>query len=319
LGPACGQRRHVSLLANQNVELFKEFSFMRSVLARLALTGLVGFALAGCSTSGASLPTGAIPNGDGGGSVPVSTQNPPGTSIPDVLIDGGVLSATDTYTGVNNTATDAQSATDAGTDPKTGGSGAPPADPAGSHSITFTGSGAAQVIFKYAGTVPALYYNGGIYGQIQPADFGAIVLYASIAAATPAPATGAPKIAIELVGGSNYTSYDVRSTCGPLKDKGAAPGGTLARYVCALPAYGSISGTTGSVTLTAASGATAAVTTSYVVDTDIANPRTADTTGTFVPNAATLYVELIYGGPTSTASTGNVLNLDYLYAEAGTK
>jgi hypothetical protein len=280
---------------------------------------LVGLALAGCSGNGNALPTGAIPNNNGGGSVPVSTQNPPGTSIKGVLIDGGVLSATDTYTGANTAATDTQSAVDAGTDPKTKGSGAPPTDPAGSHSISFAGSNAAQVIFKYAGTVPALYYgNQGIPGQIQPATYGAIVLYASIAAAAPPPATGAPKVALELIGGANFTSYDVRITCGAKAAEGATPGGTLVRYVCALPAYGATAGTSGSVTLTAAAGANAAVTTSYIVDTDIANPRTADTTGAFVPNAATLYVELIYGGPTSTASTGNVLNLDYLYAEAGT-
>jgi len=236
-----------------------------------------------------------------------------------VLIDGGVLSATDTYTGSNNVATDSQSATDAGTDPSTEGSGPPPTDPAGSHAISFAGSNAAQVIFKYAGTVPALYYgNQGIPGQIQPATYGSIVLYASVTAAAPPPATGAPKVALELTGGSNFTSYDVRITCGAKKAAGATPGGTLVRYVCALPAYGAVAGTTGSVTLTAASGATAAVTSTYAVDTDIANPRTADTTGSFVPNAPTLYVELIYGGPTSTASTGNVLNVDYLYAEAGT-
>jgi hypothetical protein len=279
---------------------------------------LVGLALTGCGSNGAALPTGAIPNNNGGGSVPVSTQNPPGSSIKGVLIDGGVVSATDTYTGTNTAATDTQSAVDAGTDPSTEGSGTPPTDPAGSHSISFAGSNASQVIFKYAGTVPELYYNGGVPGQIEPATFGSIVLYASVTAAAPPPAAGAPKVALELTGGSNFTSYDVRTTCGAKKATGAAPGGTLVRYICALPAYGATSGTTGTVTLTAASGTTAAVTTSYTVDTNIANPRTADTTGTFVPNAPTMYVELIYGGPTSTASTGNVLNLDYVYAEAGT-
>jgi hypothetical protein len=305
--------------ANQSVELFKEFSFMRSVLARLAVTGLVGLALAGCGNNGTSLSPGGIPNGNGGGSVPVSTQNPPGTSVKGVLIDGGVLSATDTYTGTNTTAVDTQSAIDAGTDPKTGGSGAPPANPPGSHSITFNGSNAAQVIFKYAGELPPLYYSNVTPGQIQPIDFGAVVLYASVTPGAPPPAAGTPKVAIEMTGGSNFTSYDMRSTCGLLPAEGAMPGGTLARYVCALPPYGSAAGTTASVTLVAAKGTTAAVTTVYTVDNNIPNPRTADATGAFVPNAATMYVELVYGSPTSTASTGNTLNLDYVYAEAGTK
>ena len=62
---------------------------MRSVLARLALTGLVGTALVGCGSGGQSLPTGAIPNNSGGGSINVGSQNPPGADIAGVLIDGG--------------------------------------------------------------------------------------------------------------------------------------------------------------------------------------------------------------------------------------
>jgi hypothetical protein len=306
-------------LANQNVELFKEFSFMRSVLARLAVTGFVGFALAGCGTNGTSLPTGTIPNNAGGGSVPVSNQNPPGTAIPGLLVDGGVVSATSSYSGINTTAADTQSAVDVGTDPKTGGSGAPPVNPAGSHSITFTGSGAPQIIFKYGGEVPSLYYNGDLPGQIQPTNYGAIVLYAGVTPGATVPAAGAPKVALELTGGSNFTSYDVRTTCGLLPAEGTTPPAPLVRYVCALPAYGAVSGATGSVTLVAAKGTTAAVTTSYNVDTNIPNPRIASPTGSFVPNAATLYVELVYGSNTTSASTGNILGLDYIYAEAGAK
>ncbi len=293
---------------------------MRSVLARLAVTGFVGFALAGCGTNGTSLPTGTIPNNQGGGSVPVSNQNPPGTSIPGALIDGGVVSATTSYSGTNTTATDTQSTVDVGTDPKTGGSGTVPVNPTGSHSITFTGSGVPQIIFKYGGTVPNLYYSGGLPGQIQPTDYGAVVLYAGVTPGATVPAAGAPKVAIELTGGSNFTSYDVRSTCGLLPAGSAVPPAPFARYVCALPAYGATSGTTGSVTLVAAKGTTAAVTTSYNVDTNIPNPRTASPTGSFTPaSGSTLYVELVYGSNTTTASTGNILALDYIYAEAGTK
>jgi len=293
---------------------------MRSVLARLALTGLVGLALAGCGTNGQSLPVSAIPNNAGGGSTGVSNQNPPGSTIADVLIDGGIVSATDTYSGVNTTATDAQSALDAGTDAKTGGSGTPPANPPGSHAVAFTGSNAPQVIFLWSGAMPALYYTGTTPGQIMPADYGAIVLYALVTPGATPPATGAPKIAIELTGGSGASSYDVRSTCGALSIRATTTSGGLQRYVCALPPYGSLSGSSGSVTLAAETSTTAAVTTSWVVDTNIPNPRTADPTGAFTPAAGSkLYVELVYGSATKTASTGNTLALDYLYAEAGTK
>jgi hypothetical protein len=236
-----------------------------------------------------------------------------------VLIDGGVVSATDTYTGINTTAADAQSAADAGTDPATEGSGPPPADPIGSHAITFTGSGESIVTFLFSGATPNLFWNSGLPGQIQPVDFGAIVLYSVVTPGAPAPAAGTPKMAIELTGGSGATTYDMRSTCGPLADAGAAPTGGLTRFVCALPPYAAAAGSSASVTLKAASGTTAAVTTSYTVDTNIPGPRIADTTGSFTPGSGSkLYVELVYGSVTTAASTGNVLGLDYLYAEAGT-
>ena len=292
---------------------------MRSVLARLAFWGLVGFSLTGCGGNGTALPTGGLPNNNGGGSVNVSTQNPPGADIAGVLIDGGIV-ATAKYTGTNTTAADAQSANDAGTDPKTEGSGTPPAHPLGSHLITFNGSGVPQVIFAYSGALPALYYTSTIPGQIQPVDFGAVVLYATpVTPGATAPATGTPSVAIELTGGSNFSSYDVRSTCGPLAAKGATPTGGLVRYVCALPAYGATSGTTGTVTLAAKTATAAAITSVYNVDTNIGNPRTANPTGSFVPvSGAKLYFELIYGSPTTTASTGNTVGVDYVYAEAGT-
>ena len=86
-----------------------------------------------------------------------------------------------------------------------------------------------------------------------------------------------------------------------------------------MPAYGSASGTTATVTLAAKTDTTAAVTSAYNVDTNIGNPRTANPTGSFVPvSGAKLYVELIYGSPTTTASTGNTFGVDYVYAEAGT-
>jgi hypothetical protein len=292
---------------------------MRSVLARLALSGLVGIALNGCSGGSSALPTGVSPNNSGGGPVNVSTQNPPTSSIPGVLLDGGVVSATDSYSGVNTTAADAQSASDAGTDPKTEGSGPPPADPAGSHAITFTGSGEAIIAFLFSGKPPNLFYSTAVPGQIQPVDYGALVLYSVVTPGGTPPAPGTPKVAVELTGGSGATTYDIRSTCGPLAAAGATPTGGLTRFVCALPPYGAAAGATATVTLKAATGTTTAVTTSYTVDVNIPGPRIADTSGSFTPGTGyKMYVELVYGSTTTAASTGNVLGLDYIYAESGT-
>jgi hypothetical protein len=292
---------------------------MRSVLARLAFWGLVGISLAGCGTNGTALPTGGLPNNTGGGPVNVSNQNPPGGTIPGVLIDGGIV-ATAHYSGFNMAATDTQSTADAGTDPLTDGSGTPPTDPVGSHSLTFNGSGVSQIIFLFSGTVPALYYLSSVPGQIEPTNYDAIVLYATpVTAASTPPASGAPSVAIELTGGSNFSSFDVRSTCGPLAATGATPTGGLVRYVCALPAYGAAAGTTGSVTLVDETATVPAIKTSYNVDTNISNPRTANPTGSYVPvSGSKYYFELIYGSPTTTASIGNIVGLDYVYAEAGT-
>jgi hypothetical protein len=298
---------------------------MRIVLARFAVSGLLGIALAGCS-GGSGLSPGGLPNDSGGGSVPVSTQAPPASTISGPLIDGGVLSTVtaplDSYSGINTTATDAQSTMiDAGTDPASS-SGIPPADPAGSHVITFSGSGVSQVIFGYNGTLPALDYSTTSPGQIFPINYGAIVLYAAYAASTATPlSTSTPTVAIELTGGSNATSYDVRITCGLLASKNASAFAPLQRYVCDLPAYGATAGTTATTTLVAKTSTEPAITSVYNVDTNIGNPRIADPTGSFTPGAAKLYVELIFPSPTLSAgaSPGNTLDLDYVYAEAGTK
>jgi hypothetical protein len=258
-----------------------------------------------------------------------------------LLIDGGVYDngvtstsaispTTSFYSGVNTTAQDAQGSFDAGTDPATEGSGKPPADPLGSHDIVFTGSNASQVIFYYntaTGLVPPLYYTSGVPGQIEPANYGAIVLYAGVTPAIPPPEPPpyqalTPNVAVELTGGSNASAYDIRSTCGPLATTNAATNlGPMQRYVCALPPYGAVAGTTGSVTLVPATSTAAAIKSTYNVDTNIGNPRTSDPTGSFTPAAPKLYVELIYPYQTTAAnvSTGNFLFVDYIYAEAGTK
>jgi hypothetical protein len=293
---------------------------MRSVLARFALSGLLGAALAGCGTNGTSLAPGALPNDSGGGSLPISSQNPPGSTIPGLLIDGGVVVAgMSDYHGINTTSSDAQSALDAGTDPSTGGSGKPPVDPAGSHQITFNGNNVAQIVLLYTGAVPALYYSTAVPGQITPANYGAIVLYAAVIPGATPPTAEGPSVAIELTGGSNATSYDVRSVCGLLASKNTSSFAPLQRYVCALPAYGATAGTTGSVTLVPKTATTPAITTSFNVDTNIGNPRIANPGGTFTPAEPKLYAELIYGALTASASTGNTFDLDYVYAEAGQK
>ena len=292
---------------------------MRSLIARLALTGVVGAALAGCGTGTTSLPSGAFPNNSGGGPTNVAQQAPPTNSVADLLIDGGIVSATNTYSGYNVAATDAQSTADAGADAATRGSQTPPADPIGSHLVTFSGSGTPRVSLQYRGTLPNLTYTSQIPGDIMPVDYGAIVLHATrVTPGTTSPGTLA-NVAIELAGGANNTRYDVRIVCATA----AAPtGAAFARYVCALPAYGAASGlyTTSATTTTNATTKTTTTTFGAAASggAAIEDPITPGATGSFTPTASRLNVVLLFGNnPTPTASTGNTIGLDYVYAEGG--
>ncbi|MGH7729278.1 MAG: hypothetical protein ACREM2_10905 [Vulcanimicrobiaceae bacterium] len=267
---------------------------MRRFIARMVLAGIVGPALAGCgTTSGTAPPTGGFPNGASGGPVPIGSQNPPGGSVPSLLVDGGLLSS-GAYLGFNASASDAQSANDAGPDVATPGSGKIPANPAGSHLIAFAGNGLFALEFLYGGTVPSLVEPVVSPGQVLDVTYGALVLFATVTNGATPPSTAAPTLAVELTGGSGSTTFDVRSACSATPSS-VTPADGFTRYACPLPAYGTNS------------------------STNLVDPIVPAATGSFTPFAPKLYVELIYPGATSSASSGNTLNLDFIYAEQGTK
>ncbi|GAC1308798.1 MAG: hypothetical protein NVSMB19_22220 [Vulcanimicrobiaceae bacterium] len=280
---------------------------MRSFFARLALIGTVGAALVGCgTTSESSLPIGAFPNASGGGPTNVSNQPPPAGAVASKLIDGGLLTVDGAYTGVNTTATDTQSALENGTD-TVNAAARPPADPAagtppGSHAINFSGNGLQQLEFLFNNKVPIdLTYTSGLPGQIQPATYGAIVLFAyrtpGAIPAVPPPAT--PTINIELTGGAGSTAFDTRIACAaksgtPATPAPGTPPPTFTRFVCALPAYGAS------------------------VSQPTENPVSPSaTSGTFTPTNVKLYVVLQFATGTNPASINNILGLDTIYAEQG--
>lgn len=280
---------------------------MRNFIARLALIGTVGAALAGCGSTNGSLPIGAPLSGTGGGPVPIGNQTAPPGVVAGKLIDGGLLAVDGSYVGFNTPGVDAQSPLENGTD-TANAAARPPADPStgqanGSHQITFSGNGQLQLEFLFRNLAPIdLTYSGASAGQIQPATYGAIVLFVRrVAGATPAvPPPAQPTINIELTGGTGTTAFDTRIACLQKNATAAspapgAPAPTFLRYVCNLPAYGA------------------------TVSQPTENPVSASaTSGTFTPQNVRLYVVLQFPSATSTASTGNLLGIDTIYAEQGT-
>ncbi len=268
---------------------------MRSFLARFALVGTVGIAIAGCGTqNGTSLPVGAYPNASGGGPAQISTQAPPpGTVAGKTLV--GPYTLANSFTGYNTTATDAPGANDYGTDPAVADSGPPPAAPGSSHVITFTGNNTPVVTFRYTGTIGALTIPPTTPGQIQAQNYGAIILHAP----APLPALGAftpTSLFVGLVGGSGATAFDVRVTCTvptPTPPATTPVRNGLVRYVCPLPAYGSPS------------------------STGLQNPVLTNASGTFAPTAPILYVGETFGANATSPAATSILNVDYVYAEQG--
>ena len=179
---------------------------MRTILARLALAGVFGIALNGCGgSSGTSLPTGGLPNGAGGGSVP-STNGvgppPPGTE-PVLAVDGGNppgTAGTKTFAGAGGTV-----ATDTITAPTPGAS--PPTP--GMHTIVLA-TAPATTELKYSGTVPNLTYQFGITGNIATFNYNEI----DIIGPSYTGATAPTAVAVELQGGSGGSAYDIRLICG---------------------------------------------------------------------------------------------------------
>ena len=228
-------------------------------------------------------------------------------SVVSKAIDLGILAIDGTYTGFNTSGVDAQSALENGTDSANAAAG-PPADPGtgqgnGSHAISFSGNGLNQLEFLFNSKAPIdLTYSGAGAGQIAPATYGAIVLFVRrVVGTTPAvPPPAMPTVNLELTGGTGTTAFDTRVACAAKAATTAtpapgAPAPTFARYVCPLPAYGAS------------------------ISQPTENPVSASaTSGTFTPQNVKLYVVLQFPTATTTASTGNILGIDTVYAEQGT-
>jgi hypothetical protein len=284
-------------------ELFKEFYFMRSFLARLALVGLVGIALVGCGTSnGTTLPAGSIPNNSGGGPIntTVGVGNPPAGSIaPSGLLDDGALTALPgatapgTFSGFNVVATDTQVL-----------GGGPGADPApaptdafvtakgGFDSIAYSGNNNVVIQLKYnpVGRVnPSLVYTFGLPGNSAFFTYSQIVIHilGPTVGTLPQPAS----YNLELVGngtaagaGALTSTYDVRVACT------AAPAIAPTAFKCgALPAYGAVANTAGP------------------------SPIAPGAAGGYTPYSYNLYLEPIYAVATNPALSAT-LQFAYAYA-----
>ncbi len=218
---------------------------MRSLLARLALVGLVGIALAGCGTSnGTPLPNGSIANNSGGGGI-VTTPGvgaPPLGFVPSKLIDTGTDAPGSTYIpqGVSGSVgfADVQDIIQAWQDPRSAAVPSVPASPGGgspsqandlgSHQITTTGNATTQLIFKFTGAVPNLTYNFGLPGNAVPFTYSHIIAHFWFGAKARAGViiTGTPQACDTVtifLNGFNV-GYTVSGSCGQLSAP-VAPGG----------------------------------------------------------------------------------------------
>lgn len=327
---------------------------MRSLIVRLVVAGAIGFAVAGCG-GGGSVSPGSLPNGSGGGTVPVTSATAAPGTIPSVLIDGGVFSyfippsttipIGDAYAPYNmspqtfsdtpycqpSTPPSQCTQPDAGPGITTYGSEAPPTNPNGWQDLTFQGSGVPQDIFQYL-TVPLpnlTYYVPPGNATLQ--TYGSIVMYLGY---TPGPLTGPqlkpPGLAVELTGGSGASTYDLRIACNTGAAAGilSVPGAFWTRVVCDLPAYGSASGSyttkyappTGLQTIGTFSLASAGPA--------IQNPIVSNAAGQFTPYSSvqngldltsTMYIVLTPTDGLQPNQTGNQLAVDFVYAQQGTQ
>jgi hypothetical protein len=303
---------------------------MRFLFAPIFLIALVGIAVAGCSST----------NGTGAGSGPrggnVSNQGPASGTVPSLLIDGGIVGPASMYTGFNTSASDAQGAADAGADtPTTGSYPSLPANPPGSHAITFNGNNRAQILFAYNGAIGQAAGQNGLVmppagpGQIAPINYGAVVLFEGLQggvnplvpipptpAPSPYPQPTYPAVAVEFVGGSGSTQFDVRVGCATAGVPIVSLTVSFERYVCDLPPYGALSG---AYSTTYSGGKFA---TNGVPGTLQDAAASGNATGQFTPTSLeplAMYAVLGFPELTATNSTGNVLSLDYIYAEQGTQ
>jgi hypothetical protein len=248
---------------------------MRSPLARLVFTGLVGlagFAVAGCGTNGASSSIASLPNSNGGGAAPTtnlptsSTTPAPLTANP-VQIDNGTeygTAATPTpvptgatplpspaiYKGILGTsASEVQLAGTSGGAPyPTGG---PPTAPLtypkgiAEHQVTFGGGNTAQVFLQLQKIIPSLVYNMNSTSPTGAAPtyfaYSTIVMYLTYAPSVTTPPPALSSVSAEISGSDTAGSFDVRVSC-----TGTPGTGVPAPVTCGpLPALNAVSNVTG--------------------------------------------------------------------------
>lgn len=200
---------------------------MRSLLARLALVGLVGVALAGCgASSGTTLPAGSSANASGGG--PVNTTNgigsPPIGTISSVMIDNGNVSAA--YTAVSGVGSDVTNIVQAFTDPSSAAVPSVPSSPSGptlsqstdtgSHAVTISGNNLTVLKMKWGGTVPNLSYPFGTAGNSTFIDYSNIIAHFALglkanATVTVGAVTSGDTVTICVNGPTGCVGYTVQS------------------------------------------------------------------------------------------------------------
>ncbi len=225
-----------------------------------------------------------------------------------------------------------------------------PTNPVGTHLLTFNGNGLTDQIFTL--NVPSLQLSTDLTlpplaGQTTPSVYPALAFYAAVTLVNGT----VPTFDIEITGGSTTSQYDVRVACAnaslllPNQNVGAVGPTVFARYVCVLPSYGAPSGSY--VTNVSSSGNGAITGISYL-GPPILNAAAPGATGVFTPsttnppgslsstgqgtpgpnfaNQPALSIVLDEnptgtnfsgqpGVPLSLTTTGNTLEIDYLYAE----
>jgi hypothetical protein len=291
---------------------------MRSFIARLSLAGIVGIALAGCSSGGTALPTGG--SGGGNGSVPgtggvgaLATCS----KTPEMIDTGNavnILGTSATFSGFQGFVFDVQGLGDpTGDDLSTAGgigwttvpSCAPPepqyngvSSGYGYQDFELDGSTTTQVILKDTNAIPNLTYNFGYAGNSYNFNFTAIVFHMGwpLVASLSVPSS----VSIELVGsgassspGALAATYDVRNPCTIYPTGAIAPTPAWSTLVCPLnggaTAYGTAKNTQGP------------------------NAVIPGATGTFTPINPTLYLVFNYGKAVNPSDQANAY-FTYMYA-----
>jgi hypothetical protein len=292
---------------------------MRSHLARLALAGIVGVALAGCGGQG--LP-GSVTGGGGGPVNSTGGTGPlPSCSLPPVVLDTGdinnIAATGTTYVlqlGAGLTITQGlgnPTGDDLAQNPPPPVPKCAPPEPTlpsslgstyGYNDLFLNGSGTTQVILKYNNPMPNLTYKFAFNGNTGFYNYTGIVMHLN----WPSVASLAipSSVAVELVGnganaggGAAATTYDVRFTCAIYND------GVLSTVLDTYPAWSTlICPLTGGPT-------------NYgkAVAPPVANPIAPGAAGTFTPIDPNMYIVFNYGKATGITAQANP-NLTYVYA-----